>query len=543
MAKIMVLDPLSEEGLALLRSSGKIEVEVKTGLKGEDLRNALMNADGAICRSGVKITADILEGNTRLRAIARAGVGVDNIDCKKATQQGIVVMNTPGGNTLSTAEQAITLMMALSRNVFPAYRSLIEGRWDRKKFTGTQLAGKTLGIVGLGRIGQAIAVRCAAMEMNLVGYDPYISPARAKELGITLYGTVDEMLPVVDYLTVHTPLTDETRNLIDREQIDRIKPGARLINAARGGIYNEEALVEGLKSGKLGGVALDVYPTEPCTDSPLFGMDHVVCTPHLGASTTEAQQNVALEAAQLLLDYFTTGTIRQSVNSSSLDPKTLVEVKSWLVAAYRLGLFISQFDRAAMHGCRITFRGEITQKDTALIARAFAVGLMERSVDPGTGVNIVNAEALLKQRGVELVEERASGDSKEFRSTMKVVASTDAGELDATATLFGDSVRLVRLNGCRLESPLEGNILAFTHRDQPGVIGQVGGIFGKYGVNIAGMTVGRATAGSGSEALGVLTLDAPAPSEAVSALLALPAVSKAMTLTLPAPGALPAWLS
>ena len=379
--------------------------------------------------------------------------------------------------------------------------------------------------------------------MNLVGYDPYISSARAKELGITLYKTVDEMLPIVDYLTVHTPLTDETRNLIDKKQIELIKPGARLINAARGGIYNEEALVEGLKSGKLGGVALDVYPSEPCTDSPLFGMDHVVCTPHLGASTTEAQQNVALEAAQLLLDYFTTGTIRQSVNSSSLDPKTLVEVKSWLVAAYRLGLFISQFDRAAMHGCRITFRGEITQKDTSLVGKAFVVGLMERSVDPGTGVNIVNAEALLRQRGVELVEERASGESKEFLSTVKVEATTDAGQLEATATLFGDSVRLVRLNGCRLESPLDGNILVFTHKDLPGVIGHVGGIFGKYGVNIAGMTVGRAAATSGSEALGVLTLDSPAPSEAVAALLALPAVSKAVAVTLPALGALPAWLN
>ena len=543
MAGIIVLDPLSEEGLALLRSSGNMEVEVRTGLKGDELREALMGADGAICRSGVKITADILEGNTRLRAIARAGVGVDNIDCKKATEQGIVVMNTPGGNTLSTAEQAIALMMALSRNIFPAYKSLTEGRWDRKKFTGTQLAGKTLGIVGLGRIGQAVAIRCAAMDMKLIGYDPYISAARAKELGITMYETVDEVLPHVDYLTVHTPLTNETRDLINTKQVGLLKPGARLINAARGGIYNEAALVEGLKSGKIGGVALDVYPEEPCTDSPLFGMDHVLCTPHLGASTEEAQENVALEAAQLLLDYFTTGTIRQSVNSSSLDPKTLVDVKDWLVAAYRLGLFVSQFDRAAMHGCKLTFRGEITQKDTTLVAKAFAVGLMERSIDSGTGVNIVNAEVLLKRRGIELVEERETGDSKEFQSTIRVRATTDAGLLEAVATLFGDSVRLVRLNGCRLESPLEGNLLVFTHRDLPGVIGQVGGVFGQHDVNIAAMTVGRASATSGSEALGVLSLDAPVPSDAVVSLLSLPAISKAVALTLPAHGVLPTWLS
>ena len=285
MPKIVVLDNLSQDGLDLLESAGNIEYEVRIGLNGEELRRTLAEFDGAICRSGVKITAEALQGNRRLKAIARAGVGTDNIDKEAATRLGIVVMNTPGGNTVSTAEHTIALMLALSRNVAPAYQSLIENRWDRKKYMGTQLAGKTLGIVGLGRIGQAVATRALAMEMRVLGYDPYLSTQRAKELHIETCGSAREMLPHVDYLTVHTPLTDETRNLISTEQIKAMRPGVRLINCARGGIYDEEALAEGLKSGHLGGVALDVYAAEPCTDSPLFGMPGALCTPHLGAST------------------------------------------------------------------------------------------------------------------------------------------------------------------------------------------------------------------------------------------------------------------
>ena len=322
MPRIVVLDPLSKDGLALLESAGNLEHEVRTGLKGQDLHDALLEFDGAICRSGVQITREALEGNRRLKAIARAGVGVDNIDCDAATRQGIVVMNTPGGNTVSTAEQTIALLLALSRNVCPAYQSLIEKRWDRKQHMGTQLAGKTVGIIGLGRIGQAVAQRLLALEMKVLGYDPFLSPQRAKELGIKTCGSVRELLPLVDYLTVHTPLNDQTRNLIGAEEIRLMPKGVRLINCARGGIYNEAALVEGLQSGHLGGVALDVYEEEPCTNSPLFGMPNVVCTPHLGASTEEAQTNVAVEAAELLIDFFTTGAIKQSVNMPSRGPKT-----------------------------------------------------------------------------------------------------------------------------------------------------------------------------------------------------------------------------
>jgi D-3-phosphoglycerate dehydrogenase len=313
MAKIIVLDPLAEDGLKMMQDAG-IEYDVRTGLKGEELREALAQYDGAICRSGVKITAEALEGVKRLKAIARAGVGVDNIDLKAATRHGVVVMNTPGGNTTSAAEQTFALMLAVSRNTCAANQSLVEGRWDRKKFTGRELCGKTLGVIGMGRIGQTVAKFARAFDMNIVAFDPYLSAQRAQELDVKVYESVAEMLPVVDYLTVHVPLTDATRNLIDEKEIAMMKDGVFLINCARGGIYNMDALLKGIESGKLGGVGLDVFPEEPFTESPLFGKPNVVCTPHLGASAVEAQVSVALEAVEIMIEYLKTGVARNRCN-------------------------------------------------------------------------------------------------------------------------------------------------------------------------------------------------------------------------------------
>jgi D-3-phosphoglycerate dehydrogenase len=540
MPRVIVLDPLSQDGLDLLKSAGNIEVEVRTGLKGEDLRKALADYDGAICRSGVKITAEALEGNRRLKAIARAGVGVDNIDVEAATRQGIVVMNTPGGNTLSTAEQTVALMLALSRNLYPAYKSLCEGRWDRKSYTGTQLAGKTLGIIGLGRIGHAVAKRALALEMKVLGYDPFLSAQRAKELGIKAVGSVKEMLPEVDYLTVHTPLNDETRSLIGADEIRQLKKGVRLINCARGGIYNEAALAEGLKSGHLGGVALDVYESEPCTNNPLFGMPHVLCSPHLGASTEEAQSNVALEAAELLVDYFTTGAIRQSVNMSPLDPKTLEALRGYLNVAYRLGLLMAQVQHSPPACCKLCYKGEVARKDTSLLSAAFAAGLMEHALEQK--VNIVNAEVLLRERGIELIEERST-DVGDFSSLITAEVTSEERTAVASGTLFGNAMpRLVQKGNCRLESCLDGILFFFIHRDMPGVIGRVGNVFGKHRVNIAQMSVGRASNKPGGEAIGVLSLDAQPPAEAIAEVLALDTIMQAWVVKLPPQGHLPAWM-
>lgn len=544
MPKVIVLDDMAQEGLDLLAAADGFEYEVRTGLKGDDLRNALNEFDGAICRSGVKLTPEVLDGVKQLKAVVRAGVGTDNIDKPAATKAGVVVMNTPAGNTLSTAEHAITLMLAMSRNVAPANQGLVEGRWDRKKYMGTQVAGKTLGIVGLGRIGLEVAKRAKALEMKIVGYDPFMSKERAQELGIEPYDTVDAMLPHVDYLTVHTPLTEETRNMIDMAQLEIIKPGLRLVNCARGGIYNETALVEGLNSGKIAGVALDVYEDEPCTNSPLFGMPGVVCTPHLGASTEEAQTSVAVEAVHLLTDFLANGTIRHSVNVAALDAKTMDSLRGYLDVAHRLGIFMAGIQVGGPKACRLLYRGEIASKDTKVLTAAFAAGLLENALD--NEVNLVNAEWMLKERGIELSIEACS-EKGAFRSSMTAVLTTDQGTHKATGTVFGQSMpRLVALDDYRMEAYLDGCLLIFRHEDVPGIIGAVGTICGTHGVNIGQMAVGRAgdshcTQPSG-EAVGILNLDAEPPAAALDDIRQLAAISSASVIHLPPAGDLPAWL-
>jgi len=538
MPKVIVLDKLAQEGLDLLAAAPNIEVEVRTGLKGEDLRKALADADGAICRSGVKITAEALEGNHRLRAIVRAGVGTDNIDSKAATRLGIVVMNTPAGNTLSTAEHTLAMMLALSRNIAPAYQSLCEKKWDRNKYMGTQLADKTLGIVGLGRIGQAVGARAKAMQMRVLGFDPFLSSERIAELGFEP-ASVAEMLPQVDYLTVHTPLTDETRNLIDLPQLDKLKPGVRLINCARGGIYNEAALVEGLKAGKIGGVALDVFETEPCTDSPLFGMPGVLATPHLGASTEEAQAQVAVEGVGLLVDYLTTGAIRHAVNMTPLDAKTLAELRGYLDVAYRLGLMLAQFETAPIKRCTLEFRGDVSGKNTKLITASFAAGLLEHALEEE--INIVNAEVLLRERGIELVEQRKA-EPGAFTSVVLAEVETDLRSHKAAGTVFGtEMLRLVQVDDFRLDAYLDGVLMVFSHKDVPGIIGAVGTIFGKHKINIGQMAVGRET--KGGEALGVLNLDQAPGTDALDEVRNHPAITGAYVIKLPAAGERPAWLA
>ena len=540
MPSIIVLDKLSPDGIALLDAAAAsgISYEVRTGLDGADLREALAQHDGAICRSGVKITADVLVGNQRLRAIVRAGVGTDNIDKQAATRQGIVVMNTPAGNTISTAEHAFALILALSRNVAAADASLREHRWDRGKFMGVQLAGKTLGIVGMGRIGQAVASRARAFDMRVVGFDPFLATDRANELGIELVGSVRELLPEVDYLTVHTPLTAETRHLIGKDELAILKPGVRLVNCARGGIYDEQALLEGLQSGVIAGVALDVFEDEPCTESPLFDQPGVLVTPHLGASTEEAQSQVAIEGVNLLTDFLRTGTVRHSVNSSPIDPAALEGVRGFLDLGWRLGVLLSQLDEQPPKSVSIAYRGEIASRNTRLVTAAFAAGLLETALED---VNIINAEMLLRERGIELVEQSRS-DPGAFSSVVAVDLVAGDCVHRAAGTLFGRSMpRLVQLEGHRLEAYLDGTLLVFTHQDVPGIIGRVGTAFGGSGVNIAQMTVGRSA--PGGDAIGVLNLDQPPSPAALAQVEACEGIRSARVCQLPAAGQVPYWLA
>jgi D-3-phosphoglycerate dehydrogenase len=542
MHKIVVLDPISPDGLELLKNAPGIAFDVRLapdgkGLKGEELRKVLAEYDGAICRSGVKIMADALEGNKRLKAIVRAGVGTDNIDKDAAKRLGIIVMNTPAGNTISTAEHCITLMLALSRKVAPAFASLQAGKWDRNKYMGTQLADKTLGVIGCGRIGQEVAKRALAFQMRVIGFDPFLSPEQAQKLGIERAEKVADMLPRCDYLTVHTPPTPEP--LIGKKELALLKPGVRLINCARGGIYDEAALVEGLNSGKIGGVALDVFEKEPCTDSPLFKMENVLCTPHLGASTEEAQTLVAVEAVHLLVNYLTTGEIRHAVNMASVDPKTLEAIRGYLVVAYRLGLLLASWQSGSVASCQLNYRGEVAKKDTRLLTAAFCAGLLERALD--AGVNIVNAEVLLRERGIQLSEQSRT-EPGAFSSSITAEVSSDGQTYLAGGTLFGNEMpRLFRLGEFRLEAYLDGNLLIFTHDDVPGIIGRVGTIFGQYKVNIAQMAVGRANAGG--RAIGVLNIDSLPPQAALDELLASPHIHSAKVIEMPAAGEMPSWLA
>ncbi len=539
--RILVLDPIAQEGLALLSQEPNFEYEIRTGLKGEALRTSLAEFDGAIVRSGVKITAESLEGNRRLRAIVRAGVGTDNIDKNAATRLGIVVMNTPDGNTLSTAEHAFALMLAQSRQIAPANQSLVNGVWDRKSFMGNQLADKTLGIVGMGRIGREVASRAQAFRMRVIAYDPFFTDEQATKLNIVRANTVHEMLPKVDFLTVHTPLTPETKHLIGHKELAMLKPGVRLINCARGGIYDEAALVEGLKSGIIAGVALDVFEEEPCTTSPLFGLPGVVCTPHLGASTEEAQTQVAVEGIQLLINFFKTGEIRHAVNVAAIDPKTLEALGGYIDAAYRLGLMLSQWHEGAIETCTLAYRGEVADRNTKLLTSAFCAGLLERALNDD--VNIVNAEMLLRERGVEPSESR-SHEKGAFNSSITAELSGGGVNSKASVTLFGNAMpRLIMIDGYQLEAYLDGRLMLFTHSDVPGIIGHVGTVFGKHQINIAQMAVGRATNKPGGSAIGVLNLDSVPSAAAIKDLMAIgKVIVKVQTITLPERGTLPPWM-
>lgn len=537
--RIIVLDNIADEGLKMLTDAPDISFEVKTGLAGVELQEALQGFDGAVCRSGVNITAEALEGNTTLRAIARAGVGTDNIDKEAATRLGIVVMNTPAGNTISTAEHTMALILGLSRNVAPAHESLKEGKWDRKKFQGRQLCGKTMGVVGLGRIGQEVARRCAAFGMKVVGFDPFLSDAQIDMLGIKPASTVADLLPVIDYLTVHTPLTPETRGLIGEKEIAVMKRGVRLVNCARGGIYDESALVEGLRSGQLGGVALDVYEKEPCTDSPLFQMDSVLCTPHLGASTTEAQIQVATEAVQLLIGYLQKGEIKSAVNAAAVDPKTLSELRGYLDAAHRLGVMLAGWHDGGIESVAIEYLGELSRLDHRILTSSFCAGLLAKA---SPNVNIINSQAVANERGIK-ISTKTNEKHESLSGLIRAKVKGEGRSRKASVTVFGkDMPRLIGVGDYRTDAYIDGILLLLSTRDAPGVIGYVGEILGREDVNITQMAVGRVDKGGG-KAIGVLNLDSTASQDALDKVLEFEGIDSVDLIELPPAGKLPEWLS
>ncbi|MBL8795977.1 MAG: phosphoglycerate dehydrogenase [Planctomycetia bacterium] len=536
MPRVLIADDLDQGGIDLLRQAG-IEIDERLKLKGPDLHAALQAADGVIVRSATKLTAAEFEHPGKLKAVVRAGVGVDTIDVAAATRKGIVVMNTPGGNTVSTAEQTMALLLALARHAPAADASVKAGKWERGKFMGAQLAGKTLGIIGLGRIGREVARRAASFDMKIVGFDPMLAPERAAHLGIESVPDIPSLLPRCDFLTVHVPGGAETLNMIGAAELALMKKGARVINCARGGIINEQALADALKSGHLAGAALDVYSQEPPpADHPLTKLPNVVTTPHLGASTVEAQVSVALEAAQLLIDYLTKGIVQSAVNMASVDRTELQELRPYIDLARRLGILQAQMAQGSITRAQLSYRGEAFQRGTKLITAAFAAGLLESRLPEA---NIVNAKLLAEERGIEIVEQTSSKKG-DFNTLIKADVTTDKKAYTAAGTLFGNQfLRLVQLGPYGLDTYLDGIMLIFTHQDVPGMIGFLGTIFGKHRINIAQMTVGRTQ--PGGEAIGVLNLDNAPTEDALKQVRQHPQITSLSVVKLPPAGQMPVW--
>lgn len=538
MPRILLSDKLDEQGIELLQQA-EMELDQRSGLKGSELKEALQAADGVIIRSGTTITADLLEEPGQLKVIVRAGVGVDNIDVAAATRKGIIVMNTPGGNTFSTAEHTISMLMAVSRNIPAADQSLHSGKWERGKFVGSQLKGKTLGVIGLGRIGREVAKRAAGLEMQVIGFDPFVTPERAAEMGLDSTSNLDDLLPQCHYLTVHTPLTEETHHLIDEAQLAMMPKGARVINCARGGIISELALAKALESGHIAGAALDVFEEEPpASDHPLLKLPNVVATPHLGASTKEAQVSVALEAAQQIIDFFQRGVIQHAVNMTPVDRAEMEELGLYVDLARRLGLLHAQMCHGAVQQAELTYRGDVSTKNTRLLTAAFTAGLLENRL--AQQVNVVNAIILAKERGIEIVE-KSSSSKGDFSTLIQSDVTTDQKTYTASGTLFGNQfLRLVRLGPYNLDTYFDGVMLLFSHRDVPGLIGFIGSIFGEHHVNIAQMTVGRQM--PGGEAIAVLNLDSLPPEEAIQRVKDHPQITSVSVVKLPGVGERPDWL-
>ncbi|MFH1779023.1 MAG: phosphoglycerate dehydrogenase [Candidatus Omnitrophota bacterium] len=508
MYKVLVSDVLSEEGLKVLKDEKELEVDVKLKLPPEELKAIIKDYDALVVRSSTKVTKDIIEAGTKLKVIGRAGAGLDNVDADAASKRGIIVMNTPGGNTISTAEHTMSLILSLSRNIPQANVSLREGKWDRNKYMGVELYGKTLGIVGLGRIGTEVAKRATSFGMKVIAYDPYLTVEKALELGIELVD-FKKILKNSDYITVHTPITDETKNMFSDEEFAQMKPGVRIINCARGGIVDEAALVRAIESGKVAGAALDVYETEPPKDFSLFNSDKIVATPHLGASTEEAQVNVAIEVSKQVVDALLGRGIRNAVNVPSVDPELLKVIRPYIELSEKMGLLISQLTEGRTREIKIQYSGDIVAHELAPVTIAFLKGFLTPILQET--VNYVNASFIAKERGIKVIETKSS-QMEEFSNLILIDTQTDKAKISVAGTLSPrKDPRIVKINDFYVEAIPSGYMLILSNIDRPGIIGQIGTILGQNSINIAGMTFGRIK--EGGDAITVLNVDSKIPDD------------------------------
>ena len=522
--KVLVCDNVSPKGVAHLEAQLELEVTVVNGALADDL---LADAEAIIVRSATKVTPEVMGKTPKLRVVGRAGVGVDNVDVEVATERGIVVMNTPSGNTISTAELTFSMLMALARKIPQAHMSMKSGEWDRKAFAGTKLSGKTIGILGLGRIGSQVARRAIAFGMRVLAFDPYLSMSKARALQVELL-ELDEIYERSDFITVHMPLSDETRDMLGSDAFSKMKDGVCVVNCARGGIINEADLVTAVKSGKVAGAALDVYDAEPLPeDAELRELPQVVMTPHLGASTKEAQESVGLEVAEAVTDYLVNGTVRNAVNMPSLDAKTYEAVKPYLELGEKLGRLVAQLAPNRNDRLVITYGGKAAEVPADPVTRYVLMGFL--SMAGGQDVNPVNVRALASSLGL-MVEEVKAHEGPDYAEWMHVTAHTDGEKVSAGGTFFGSHPRIVRLNGRNVECVPEGVLFLMNNRDKPGMVGYIGSLMGEHEINIGSMSLNRDE--EGGEALTVLNLDSVPPDALLERVNADPDISNVQVIKL-----------
>ena len=527
-ARVLISDSVSQSGVELLRSTPGLEVTVDTKLSPSQLASRIGEFDALIVRSATRVTADVLARPGRLRVIGRAGTGVDNIDLEAATAAGIVVINTPGGNALAAAEHTFSLLLALARNVAQANQALRAGRWERKEHTGVELAGKTLGVVGLGRIGREVVLRARGFRMELLGYDPFVSAAAAADVGVR---TVDlaTLVAASDFVTLHLPLSPETRHLVDAAMLARFKPGARLINCARGGLVDEAALYDALESGALGGAALDVFEHEPPQDRRLIEHPRVVATPHLGASTEEAQERVGTEIAEKIRDFLSDGVILDAVNFPTIGREEYAKLGPLMELAAKLGSVLGQLADGGFRALELRTYGSFLEHPTKPLAMAAAKGLLAPVISEG--VSYVNALARAAERGIR-VEERRSSERSPYAGLLRLALETDHATLHVAGTLFEpERPRLVEVDGVAIESEPAGRLLFLRSRDVPGVVGRIGTILGRADANIADIHLGRTK--SRGDAISIIRLDGELPVAALAEIRALPEVVLVRSLNIP----------
>jgi len=523
MPKVLISDKMDPKAAQIFRERG-VEVDEITGKTPDELAAIIGQYDGLAIRSSTKATKAILDAATNLKVIGRAGIGVDNVDIPYASSKGVVVMNTPFGNSITTAEHAIALMFALARQLPEADASTQQGKWEKNRFMGVELTSKTLGLIGAGNIGSIVADRALGLRMKVIAYDPFLTVERAVEMGVEKV-ELDGLLARADFITLHTPLTDQTRNILSRENIAKTKKGVRIINCARGGLIDEAALKEALDSGHVAGAALDVFVTEPATESPLFGTANFISTPHLGASTSEAQVNVAIQVAEQMADFLVSGGVTNALNMPSLSAEEAPRLKPYMALAEKLGSLVGQLAHDALSGISIECEGAAAELNQKPITGAVLAGLMRVHSDT---VNMVNAPFLAKERGLDVREVRHEREGV-YHTLVRVTVSTQAGDRSVAGTLFGDAApRLVELFGIKVEADLVGDMLYIVNEDAPGFIGRLGTTLGSAGVNIGTFHLGRRDAGG--EAVLLLSLDEPVTAELLANVKALPGVKTAMAL-------------